>query len=169
MRGFFKYQYVKIVILCDSDKLAMEDIRNSICGATATACTYPFMIGVLTFGSCSSESSCATKVCESTGHSSVVSYERCSGAPGYCWGRAGVLLDRAGGNDCGCSTRSSWNNNGEEFFAYSSIRCEGTLEFVNDYQYTFMLNCEFCNLKFISSYIHCFSVRCFGFEQVYEE
>ena len=31
------------------------------------------------------------------------------------------------------------------------------------------LNCQFCNLKFISSYIHCFSVRCFGFEQVYEE
>ena len=112
----------------------MQDIRNSICGATATACTDPFIIQVNVV-SCSSESSCATKVCESAGYSSLVSYERCSGAPEACLGRRGVLLSRE--NRCGCEN-GDWINNGEEFFAYSSIQCAGSLEFVNNYQYIYI-------------------------------
>ena len=126
----------------------MREIRNTICGyiypTSHPECQDPLAIQVLSENYCSSEKSCAEKVCESIGQI-LLSYERCSSI--VCNVPLAVSF---GQNSPSCKSNdciNGWTNSGR-FIVYSNIHCLGgkLYLFIDSYLFLETFNLMYANI-----------------------
>ena len=118
--------------------MSMRKIRSSFCGdiypTSDEECHAPLVMQVRTKDYCSSEVSCAEKVCESVGKK-LVSYERCPGAPQVCNLPRAVQFSY---ESFTCLTENCiqrWTNDGSSYFVFSIIQCTGSIKCIGNYLY----------------------------------
>ena len=121
-----------------SSAMSMRKIRSSFCGdiypTSDEECHAPLVMQVRTKDYCSSEVSCAEKVCESVGKK-LVSYERCPGAPQVCNLPRAVQFSY---ESFTCLTENCiqrWTNDGSSYFVFSIIQCTGSIKCIGNYLY----------------------------------
>lgn len=111
------------------DFSSIREIRNSICGniypTSDSECQDPLAMQVKMENYCSSEDSCAEKVCESVGKS-LLSYEQCSEKP--CNMARATLFSQSSPSCTSNSCMQDWYNDGSTYIVYSKISCTSMLK-----------------------------------------
>ena len=111
-----------------SATFSIKEIRHSICGdiypTSDPECRDPIVMQVRLENYCSSEKSCAEKICQSVGKK-LVSYERCPGAPGSCTLPRAVYFKHTSTTCTTENCMATWGNDGSTSIAYSEIHCTG--------------------------------------------